>query len=291
MQIAAGVPFERSARLSPRHRPGLPRRRRPAYRVLTVIPVSVLASAVIIVTGTDLAAPCARSWARMASRSKAPHGSTPASPSQHPSRTTAASRADVTRCLHSHPPVSSSESAPSAARTAQPCFPTTPSTTFVVGTATIGDWTERAVLIAGRIEGRPVEFGIVPVDESSLLISPATDAAYRALLGRLIACAKSAPWSQHRSTDIALRTRARPRSLSPPPGAGWKPRDDAIRPSRGIRTSIRVTSSGATGSRNDRDVAICGCGAPSTRESCRPSRSKAASRNGGGTVEVVGGSA
>ena len=56
MQIAAGVPFERSARLSPRHRPGLPRRRRPAYRVLTVIPVCVLASAVIIVTGTDLAA-------------------------------------------------------------------------------------------------------------------------------------------------------------------------------------------------------------------------------------------
>jgi len=78
----------------------------------------------------------------------------------------------------------------------------------VVGTATIGDWTERAVLIAGRIEGRPVEFGIVPVDESSLLISPATDAAYRALLGRLIACAKSgalvsAPLDGHRAEDTS----------------------------------------------------------------------------------------
>ena len=60
-----------------------------------------------------------------------------------------------------------------------------------VGTATFSDWSDRAVLIAVRVEGRLVEFGIVPVQESSLLISPVTDVAYRALLERLIACATS----------------------------------------------------------------------------------------------------
>jgi hypothetical protein len=60
-----------------------------------------------------------------------------------------------------------------------------------VGTAAFSDWTERAVLISGRIEGRPVELGVVPVVESSFLLEPVTDAAYSALLERIIACAES----------------------------------------------------------------------------------------------------
>ena len=60
-----------------------------------------------------------------------------------------------------------------------------------VGVASFSDWTDRAVLVSARVRGRRVELGIVPVDEASLLLHPVTDAAYRDLLERIIACAES----------------------------------------------------------------------------------------------------
>jgi hypothetical protein len=60
-----------------------------------------------------------------------------------------------------------------------------------VGVASFSDWTDRAVLVAARVRGRRVELGIVPVDDASLLLHPVTDAAYRDLLERIIACAES----------------------------------------------------------------------------------------------------
>jgi len=60
-----------------------------------------------------------------------------------------------------------------------------------VGTATFTEWTDRAVLIVCRVDGQPVELGVVPVDESSFLLAPVTDAAYRAFLERIIAVAET----------------------------------------------------------------------------------------------------
>lgn len=222
MQITAGVPFEWSVRLSPRRRPGLPRRRRPAYRVLTVIPVCVLASAVIIVTGTDLAALGAvalvvslfvTTWFALVFASASGGRTRYRALREEMGKDGVALRS--TTWIDSGVPFSASEQddgrkpgrrhqmlaftpaglefreRPIGGANGATLLPYDAIDHVVVGTATFSDWTERAVLIAGRIEGRPAEFGIVPVNESSLLISPVTDAAYRALLDRLITCAKS----------------------------------------------------------------------------------------------------
>ena len=79
-----------------------------------------------------------------------------------------------------------------------------------VGTATFNEWTDRAVLIAGRVEGKSVELGVVPVDAPSFLLSPVTDATYRALIERIVACAETAErpsprWSSNRGDAVGRR--------------------------------------------------------------------------------------
>jgi hypothetical protein len=222
MQTTMGIPFERSARLDPRRRPGLPHRRRPTSRLLTVIPVGVGVIVVILATGTDPAALGAVAlvvslfvtiWFAQI-LVNASGGRT----RYRALRDAMGDDGIAIRCttwIDSVTPVAASElddqrkpgrrhqmlaftpaglefrERPIGGPHGATVLPYDAIDHVEVGTATFSDWSDRAVLIAARVEGRPVEFGIVPVEESSLLISPATDVAYRALLERLIACATS----------------------------------------------------------------------------------------------------
>lgn len=56
----------------------------------------------------------------------------------------------------------------------------------VVGVAASGDYTERAILIAGREKGRSYQIGIVPVAESSMLLRPLDDEQFRGILDEII---------------------------------------------------------------------------------------------------------
>ncbi|MDR6905192.1 hypothetical protein J2X63_000878 [Agromyces sp. 3263] len=222
MRITTVIPFEGSDRLSPRRRPGLPHRRRPTYRLLTVIPVGAGAIIVVVATGMDLAALGAvaivvslfvttwfaqilvsasggRTRYRALREAMGNDGialrSTAWIESGLPS---AASEQDDQRkpgrrhqMLAFTPVGLELRERPIGGSNGATVLPYAAIDDVRVGTAAFSDWSDRAVLLAGRIEGRPVEFGIVPVDESSLLIWPATDAAYRALLERLIDCATS----------------------------------------------------------------------------------------------------
>ncbi len=59
-----------------------------------------------------------------------------------------------------------------------------------VGTASFGDTTERAVIIAGSERGVEYTIGVVPVDPSSGTLMPVDDATFRAFAEGLIARAE-----------------------------------------------------------------------------------------------------
>ncbi len=221
MQTATDA-FAGADRLSPRRRDGLPRRRRPSYRLLTVVPVLGLMAILVLATGTD---PAALSILAVVATLFVGGWFVSAAVSASGGRTRyAALREEVgregvavrsTTWVDDGRPVAASErddgrkpgrrhqllsfteagielrERPVGGRRGATLLPYAAIDHVEVGTATFSDWTERAVLIAGRIDGRPVELGVVPVVESSVLVSPVTDAAYGALLERIIACAES----------------------------------------------------------------------------------------------------
>ena len=55
-----------------------------------------------------------------------------------------------------------------------------------IGSASFGDFTERAILIAGHERGSSYCIGIVPVDETSITLKPVTDEVFRSCFEDII---------------------------------------------------------------------------------------------------------